>query len=61
MLLKHKNMFTQIPIQKTKPFLRLSLRAPERCVAISSQRPRLLHFVRNDNSLNWDLDVRFFS
>ena len=30
--------------------LRLSLRAPEGCVAISSEKARLLRFTRNDNS-----------
>jgi hypothetical protein len=33
--------------------LRLSLRAPEGCVAISSKKVRLLRFTRNDNSYSW--------
>src|SRR4030067_1960047 len=33
--------------------LRLSLRAPEGCVAISSEKARLLRFTRNDNSYSW--------
>ncbi len=35
-------------------FHSLSLRAPERCVAISLNKAGLLHFVRNDNFLNRD-------
>jgi hypothetical protein len=34
-----------------------SLRAPERCAAISLKKARLLHFTRNDNFLNRDLGV----
>jgi hypothetical protein len=33
--------------------LRLSLRAPDGCVAISSEKARLLRFTRNDNSYSW--------
>jgi len=29
------------------------LRAPEGCVAISSEKARLLRFTRNDNSYSW--------
>ncbi|MBM4137325.1 MAG: insulinase family protein, partial [Nitrospira sp.] len=31
----------------------MSLRAPERCVAISMKKTRLLRFTRNDNSYRW--------
>jgi hypothetical protein len=31
----------------------LSLRAPEGCAAISSEKARLLRFTGNDNSYSW--------
>jgi hypothetical protein len=31
----------------------LSLRAPDRCVAISLEKARLLRFTRNDNLHRW--------
>ena len=41
--------------KKRNPFADMSLRAPERCVAISPKKPRLLLFTRRDNFLNRDL------
>ena len=36
-----------------KALYALSLRAPERCVAISLKKDRLLRFTRNDNLYRW--------
>ena len=45
--------------RKGEPFLGLSLRAPERCVAISWEKARLLRFARKDRILNRDLGWMF--
>jgi len=42
-------------IRKRNCFPNLSLRAPERCVAISLEKARLLRFARKDSILNRDL------
>jgi len=34
----------------------MSLRAPEKCVAISHEKTRLFRYTRNDNSYRWMLD-----
>jgi hypothetical protein len=41
--------------RKRNSFPNLSLRAPERCVAISLEKARLLRFARKDGILNRDL------
>jgi hypothetical protein len=41
--------------RKRNRFPNLSLRAPERFLAISLEKMGLLRFTRNDNSLNRDL------
>ena len=39
--------------KKLNRLMCLSLRAPERCVAISLKKMRLLRFTRNDNPYRW--------
>ncbi len=51
--LEHKSRF-----RKQKGFPYRASQAPERCAAISSQKARLLHFDRNDNSPCRDLSGR---
>jgi hypothetical protein len=50
---KDELRITQIQRKNHKRLMHRSLRAPERCAAISPVTVRLLRFTRNDNSYRW--------